>query len=159
MSINLKNHHYLFVCVVIISLVFAYFVEYVMEIAACPLCIYQRFPYLIILTISIIGMANKKPMLELYFITCLFSLLLSAYHSGVERGLFELSSFCKPLNSISNMDSLDDFQNMLYNQPIGMCNKPALVILNFSMAEWNFILNICLIGFILLLKLKRTDNA
>ncbi len=145
MLICQKNHHLSIFFISVISLCFAYYVEYIMALAACPLCIYQRFPYLILFALSIIGLSSKCSLIKSYLLTCLLSLLLSAYHSGVERGIFALSAACKPLTSYSSEMSSLDIQNILYSQQLGMCNKPALLIFGLSMAEWNFILNIALI--------------
>jgi disulfide bond formation protein DsbB len=50
--------------------------------------------------------------------------------------------------------SMDNFTQMLYSEPLGMCNKPALLIFELSMAEWNLILNIVL----LVIFIKRTKD-
>ena len=75
------------------------------------------------------------------------AIVLATYHTGIERGVFELSSLCKPLISITNNISVSDFTKLLYNQKIAMCNKPALVVFNLSMTEWNLLLNIILLIF------------
>ncbi len=148
MSIKLKNPYILLLLLSSISLAFAYFVEYVMNIAACPLCIYQRFPYLIFIILSLISLSSAtlktKSHIKYYIITAFCAILLAVYHTGIEREIFQVSSFCKPLVSVTDNISADDFTKMLYNDQIGMCNKPALMILSLSMAEWNLFLNIVL---------------
>jgi disulfide bond formation protein DsbB len=145
MSTKLKNPYILLLLFSTISLFFAYFVEYIMHLAACPLCIYQRFPYLIFIMLSLISLSSTKNYSKYYIITATFAVLLAGYHTGIERGIFEQSSFCKPLISITDKISVNDFKKMLYNEQIGLCNKPALMIFGFSMAEWNCLLNIALL--------------
>ena len=128
-----------------ISLLFAFFVEYIMNLAACPLCIYQRFPYLIFIMLSLMAFSGQKNCNKYFIITALCACLLAGYHTGIERGAFKLSSFCTPLVSITDDLSVADFKKMLYNQQIGMCDKPALVIFGLSMTEWNLLLNLCLL--------------
>ncbi len=155
MSTSLKKLHIFILLIAITSLISAYFVEYVMALAACPLCIYQRFPYLLLIMISIIGLNGDRSLKKYYIITFLISILIASYHTGIERGIFELSVFCKPLVSISDSFSIMDFKNLLYNENIGMCNKPALMIFGFSMAEWNLCLNIIFLFSIIFIKIKR----
>ncbi|GAB4162323.1 MAG: disulfide bond formation protein B [Rickettsiaceae bacterium] len=133
------------VAVSAIGLAFAYFVEYVMSLAACPLCIYQRFPYLVFIMIAIIGLASDQKLVKYYVITTLFAITLASYHTGIERGIFELSALCKPLVAIGDDTSVTDFREMLYSKQIAMCNKPALVIFGLSMTEWNLLLNVTLL--------------
>ena len=128
-----------------VSLLFAFFVEYIMNLAACPLCIYQRFPYLIFIMLSLMAFSGQKNCNKYFIITALCACLLAGYHTGIERGVFELSGFCTPLVSITDNLSAADFKKILYNQQIGMCNKPALVIFGLSMTEWNLLLNLCLL--------------
>jgi disulfide bond formation protein DsbB len=145
MSIKLKNPYILMLALSSVSLLFAFFVEYIMNLAACPLCIYQRFPYLIFIMLSLMVFSGQKNCNKYFIITALCACLLAGYHTGIERGVFELSGFCTPLVSITDNLSAADFKKMLYNQQIGMCNKPALVIFGLSMTEWNLLLNLCLL--------------
>lgn len=145
MSIKLKNPYTLMLALSSVSLLFAFFVEYIMNLAACPLCIYQRFPYLIFIMLSLMAFSGQKNCNKYFIITALCACLLAGYHTGIERGVFELSGFCTPLVSITDNLSAADFKKILYNQQIGMCNKPALVIFGLSMTEWNLLLNLCLL--------------
>ena len=155
MSTKLKNLYILLLLISSASLLFAYCVEYVMQLTACPLCIYQRFPYLIFIMLSIISLSDSKNYNKYYIVTAIFASLLAGYHTGIERGIFELSSFCTPLVSINDNVLVNDFKKMLYNQQLGMCNKPALVIFNLSMTEWNLLLNLALLAIFIKLKTIR----
>ena len=146
MSIKLKDPYILLLLLSSFGLAFAYVVEYVMKLPACPLCIYQRFPYLILIVLSIISMSGQNGLGKYYIATAIFAIFLATYHTGVERGIFEMSGFCKPLVKISDNMSVSDFTKMLYSSgPLGQCNKPALVIFGLSMTEWNLILNLFLL--------------
>jgi len=82
----------------------AYFVEYIMQLKPCSLCVYQRFPYLILIVISLIAVAEKnyKKYNKYLIVTLIIAIIIAAYHMGVEKGVFELSSLCKPLISVTN---------------------------------------------------------
>ena len=155
MSMNLRNHHVIALAFSIISLSFAWYVEYILSLTPCPLCVYQRFPYLILLSLSIVGLSSDNNLYYHYACTFITSILMAGYHAGVERGLWEMSSFCKPIINNDLMFSNDDFQNILYSSQIALCDKPSLLILNLSMAEWNLIFNVFLLTSLLYYRFKR----
>lgn len=143
---SIKPTYYIFILFIsICSIICAYFVEYILSLAACPLCIYQRFPYLILFTLSIIGLSSDYKLRHFYQITLLFAIILAGYHTGVENGWFEMSGLCKPLSSFESVTSVDAFKNMLYSGQLGVCNKPMTLIIGFSMAEINLAINIVLL--------------
>ncbi len=146
---QVKNPYILLILLSGFCLMSAYFVEYVMQLKPCSLCVYQRFPYLILIVISLIAVAEKnyKKYNKYLIVTLIIAIIIAGYHTGVEKGVFELSSLCKPLISVTNDISISDFTKILYNQDIVMCNKPALVIFNLSMTEWNLLLNLTLLIF------------
>ncbi len=139
------------------ALLFAYLIEYMGHFMPCTLCVYQRFPYLLLIFIPIIALSNDDyGMYNKYIVlTISCSILLSGYHSGIELGFFDLSKVCKPLISIKNNMSVDDFQRFFYSQDISLCNKAALIIFGFSMTQWNFLVNILLLIFFV----KSNDKA
>ena len=146
MSIKLKNPYILLLLLSSSGLAFAYIVEYMMGLPACPLCIYQRFPYLILIFLSIISISGQNGLNKYYIATVAFAIFLASYHTGVERGIFEMSGFCTPLVKVSKAMSISDFTAMLYNSgPIAKCNTPALVIFGLSMTEWNLLFNLFLL--------------
>jgi len=102
--------------------------------------------------LSLISLSSTKNYSPYYIITAICAAMLAGYHTGIERGIFELSSFCTPLVSVTDNISVNDFKRMLYNKQIGMCNKPALVILGLSMTEWNLLLNLALLTMFVKLK-------
>jgi disulfide bond formation protein DsbB len=106
--------------------------------------------------LGIIGLSTDKWKRGLFylFLAVLSSIILAGYHTGVEMGIFNLSSFCKPLVSISENLSASDFKNMLYSNDMPMCNKPSLFFIGLSMAEWNLILNMTLIVPIIITAVK-----
>lgn len=146
---SIKNPYIQLILVSVCALYSAYFVEYIMQINVCPLCVYQRFPYLLLIFISILATAGKNHKLYSRYIifTLIVAITLAGYHIGIERGWFELSNLCKPLVSLKDNISVHDFKKLLYTQKVSMCNKPALTVLGFSLTEWNLSLNFILLIF------------
>ena len=153
-----KNPYILLILLSSFCLVSAYFVEYIMQLAACPLCIYQRFPYLIFIMLGLIGSAGQYSCRTYYITVTIIAIIIAFYHTGIERGIFELSSFCKPLVSVSKNISVADFKELLYSKEIALCNKPALVIFGLSMTEWNLLLNIVLLTMLTMFKNQSKDS-
>jgi disulfide bond formation protein DsbB len=159
MSIKLKDIYKLFLAISAISLAFAYIAEYTMGHAPCVLCAYQRFPYLIFILVSIIGLAGPAWRAGLFYLMAavICTIVLAGYHSGLELGFFELSSFCKPLVAITDNLSISDFKNMLYSSEMPLCNKPTFFVLKLSMTQWNLLLNLGLF-IVLILAIKWGDK-
>ncbi|MBA2628838.1 MAG: disulfide bond formation protein B, partial [Rickettsiaceae bacterium] len=114
MSINLKNIHIIMIAASVISLLTAYLAEYIFLLAPCPLCLYQRFPYLIFIMLGLIGSSGQYSCRTHYITVTIIAIIIAFYHTGIERGIFELSSFCKPLVSVSKNISVADFKELLY---------------------------------------------
>ncbi len=159
MSISLKNAHIIMISIAVISLLAAYLAEYIFLLAPCPLCIYQRFPYLIFIMVGLIGLSSQCSYRKYYITVIIVAILIASYHTGIERGIFELSSFCKPLVSVSDNISVADFKEMLYHKQIALCNKPALVIFGLSMTEWNLLLNVFLLTMLSMVRKSSKHNA
>jgi disulfide bond formation protein DsbB len=146
MSIKLKDPYILLLILSSGSLAFAFVAEYIFGLAPCPLCMYQRFPFMILIILSIISASGHNGLGKYYIITAIFACYIAGYHTGVERGIFEMSSICTPLVKISDSMSVADFKQMLYSAgPIAQCNKPSLVIFKLSLTEWNLLLNLVLL--------------
>lgn len=131
----------------IIALVSAYYVEFVMDLPPCVLCLYQRYCYfaLIIGCLFAIFIQLNKYIILYSTLILLLACGISGYHSGVERNLFAASAHCSSQIVIPDNLSVNEIKTMLYNKPIASCQKAALKILGLSMSEWNLLLNILLL--------------
>ena len=146
--------HISLVSIGILALSIAYFVEYILHYQPCPLCIYQRFPYLFIIKISIVALIIKKisKYSLLFIVLNLFgACVLAGYHSGVERGVFQPSALCSTLVHIPKHLSIENIKTMFYSQTISTCTKAAVKLFGISMTEWNFLLNFSLLLAVLLI--------
>jgi disulfide bond formation protein DsbB len=141
----------------IAALVSAYYIQYVLGLVPCILCLYQRAPYYFLIFLSISGFyfeRKHKIILTLILLTLLSSIVLSAYHSGVEREIFAPSESCIPNATPPIYLSPLEVKNWLYEREIGSCTKPAAVILSLSLTEWNLLYNLFL-SFVVLLVFYR----
>ena len=129
------------------SLFFAFIVEYIFISKPCVLCVYQRFPYLLLIYLSIITLSSKRNILinYSYLLLIITSILLAGYHTGVEEGIFTLSKFCKPLFHLNTDISVESFKKMLDIDSTPKCDKAEMLILGLSLAKWNLLLNLFLL--------------
>lgn len=145
----------------VFSLGLALFVEHVLEIPPCVLCIYQRIPYVILIIIGLIALYSKKCP-KLYFVLIILtissSIAISGYHSSVERGISAGTTLCNPDVVMPDDMSNDQIKEMLYNREVATCTKAPFRIMMLSMTEWNCLFNIFLLGLLLYLR-KGLDNA
>lgn len=148
-----KVLHLGLITISIIALSTAYIAEYIFHYTPCPLCVYERFPYLtlikICLTALIIRQLSKYTLIFI-LLTILSSCILSTYHSFIERGILQPSALCSSMLHIPKGLSIQHIKQMFYSQPITSCMKPAIKIFGISMTEYNLLLNIGLLICLLL---------
>jgi disulfide bond formation protein DsbB len=116
------------------ALIFQYF-----GVAPCELCIVQRWPHvfaaLLGLLLVIRPQAAKTALLVLGALAMIGNTLLAAYHSGVERGIFEGPDSCTS-NPISGT-SAGDLLAQIRSAPIVRCDEIAWQMLGVTMPNLN----------------------
>ena len=143
LGINKKFYFLGIFLISLLSLIIALYIEYVMGIKPCKLCLYQRIPYLISLLISFLGYMYIKRPLWIYLSLLVFflSVIISGYHVGIENGIFEELKVCK-----NNLDILskEDLLNSLKNQNIP-CKEVPIKLFGLSLATINLILSLMVV--------------
>ena len=143
LDINKKFYFLVIFLISLLSLIIALYIEYVMGIKPCRLCLYQRIPYLISLLISFLGYMYIKRPLWIYLSLLVFflSVIISGYHVGIENGIFEELKVCK-----NNLDILskEDLLNSLKNQNIP-CKEVPIKLFGLSLATINLILSLTVV--------------
>ena len=91
LGINKKFYFLGIFLISLLSLIIALYIEYVMGIKPCRLCLYQRIPYLISLFISFLGyMYIKRPLwIYLSLLVIILSEIISGYHVAIEKGIYQ----------------------------------------------------------------------
>ncbi len=140
----------------IISLSFAYFVQYILGHKPCNLCLIERYPYLgAIIFISIFFIINKYEKIFLFIILLffIFGSVISIYHVGIEFGFFSESSVCGTDNLINDISKEELLKKLKVSAPIS-CKDVTFKLFGLSLATINAIISI-IISVILLLILKN----
>ena len=158
--LNYRTNTYLTIIflVSLISIISAFFIEYILGHQPCNLCLIERVPYglSIILIISNFFLGkNEKFIILLLILIFSFSFLLSLYHFGIEQGFFEESTVCG-LKNASEVISKEELLEQLQKKPVS-CKDVTFRIFGFSLTTINIIISLILV--ILLLKIiKNYEN-
>jgi disulfide bond formation protein DsbB len=143
---KIKTYLNLIFLLCLISIISAYFIEYILGHQPCNLCLIERIPYglgliLIILNYSLIK--SERLIIFLLILIFAFSLIISFYHFGIEQGFFEESAACglkNTSNVISKADLLKQLQTITIN-----CKDVTFRIFGFSLTAFNMIISLILI--------------
>ena len=145
---NLKINTYLkaIFLISLISIISAFFIEYVLGHKPCNLCLIERIPYVLSIILIIFNYISKK---NEYFIILLlllifsFSLIMSFYHFGIEQGFFEESTVCG-LKDASSIISKEEILKQLQAKTVS-CKDVTFRIFGFSLTTFNIIVSFILI--------------
>ena len=141
----------------ILILISAYYIEYILKVPACSMCIYQRIPYFLSTVIIVVFFLKKIDFKKLIIILFLFTLIntgLSFYHIGIEQGFFNELNTCKDEINASN---IKDLLSQLKSKGVVSCKEVDFTIFGLSLATINFIVNTILIMFYWII-LKNEKN-
>ncbi len=145
---NFKTEYYLKLILIIsiVSIVFAYFIEYILGYQPCNLCLIERIPYglsIILITLSYFFKKNEKFIILLLILTFLFSFAISIYHLGIEQGLFEESAVCG-LKNTTGIISKEELLKQLQEKTVS-CKDVTFRIFGLSLTSINILLSLVLI--------------
>ena len=148
-KLKIKTYLKLIFLICLISIISAYFIEYVLGFQPCNLCLIQRIPYglgliLIILNYSLIK--NERFIILMLILIFVFSLIISFYHFCIEQGFFEESAVCG-LKNASNLISKEEILEQLQTKTIS-CKDVTFRIFGFSLTVFNMIISLILVIFL-----------
>ena len=155
---NVKNYFFFLICISLISLLGAYFIEFILGHKTCNLCLIQRLPFflcLIVSSIFLITNKNEKIFMILSLFIFVFAFILSAYHVGIENEIFEESSLCS--TSGKSFGSTTDLLNNLDLLQIS-CKTVNFKVFGLSLATINLIFSLLIIAITSVLIRKYEKN-
>ena len=129
-------------------LLFALISEHAFGFAPCSLCLIQRYPHLLVCLTSIWLFFFRTHYVFMYPFNTLMmalSVILAAYHVGVEQSIFQGPQSCSSSNlSLASEKSVETLLQDILNTAVVRCNEVTWSFMSLSMAAWNLILSICL---------------
>ena len=129
-------------------LLIVYYLEFFIEVEPCKLCIYQRFPYFIVILLAsssllIKNLKIKKLTFIFYILIFFISLIMSLYHFGIEKNLWNALTGCEEnIKSFGNSNNLKEY---LLNKDYVSCNNVSFKFLGISLAGYNVIISFILL--------------
>ena len=145
---NFLNLFFLFFSTLVLLLV--YYLEFFLEVEPCKLCVYQRFPYFIVILLAISSLLIKdlrikKITFTFYILIFSISLIMSIYHFGIEKNLWNTLTGCETnIKSFSNSNNLKEY---LLNKDYVSCSDVSFKFLGISLAGYNIIVSFVLLIF------------
>ncbi len=131
-------------CVVILG--FAYVSEYIFYYSPCPLCLWQRKPYFVVIVLAflVLAFSGRNQRISFYLLlACGLGFLMGAgisgFHNGVEQGWWKGLDSCT--GGLPSGVSLEELRTYLYNKKALDCRVPTWKLFGLSMAAYNFILS------------------
>ena len=147
---HIKSYLNIILLISLFSIIYAYFLEYVIGYQPCNLCLIQRIPYVVSIILIIVSNIFKdfeKFIVFLLFITFVFSFAISFYHFGIEQGFFNESPICEAKNT-TQMITKEDILKKLNKIPIS-CKDVTFRIFGLSLTSINMLLSLILSCFLL----------
>ena len=149
---NLKVDFYLRLILIIslVAIISAYFIEYVLGHQPCNLCLIERIPYglsIILISLNYFFKKNKKFIILLLILIFFFSFAISAYHLGIEQGLFEESAICS-LKNTTGIISKEEILKQLQETAVS-CKDVTFRIFGLSLTSINILLSLILIALLI----------
>ena len=138
----------------LISIISAYFIEYILGHQPCNLCLIERIPYglsIILIILNYTFRKNEQFIILLLILVFAFSFIISFYHFGIEQNFFEESAVCG-LKNASDIISKEELLKQLQLKTIS-CKDVTFRIFGFSLTTFNIIISLTL--FITLIKIFK----
>lgn len=121
--------------------------QHIGGMAPCTLCIWQRYPHVAAIVIGLLAAAAVLPARLLAALGALAALATAGtglFHTGVERGWWDGPSACS--GSALGAQSPQDLMAQIMEAPLVRCTDVPWQMLGLSMASWNALLSLALVG-------------
>ena len=133
----------------LISIISAYFIEYILGHQPCNLCLIERIPYalgLILIILNYTLIKKDQFIILLLILIFAFSLIISFYHFGIEQGFFEESSVCG-LKNVTDTISKEELLKQLGKKTIS-CKDVTFKIFGLSLTTINIVISLIVTVFL-----------
>ena len=128
-----------------LGLGFAVFMQYVVGLHPCPLCLYQRWPYVIGFVVAAVGWrrVGLRPLVLIELIIVFsVNVFLGLYHVGIENGWWEGFTTC----SAEGAATMEELINQIMAAPVVRCDEVQWSLMGLSLAALSMLLSAGLVG-------------
>jgi disulfide bond formation protein DsbB len=100
--------------------------QYIGGLPPCPLCVWQRWPYVGVVLLGLVGWRwQPRPLLGIIALLLLTTAGIGVYHVGVEQGWWALPAGCA---AGTDAQSIEDLKRILAEAPPA-CDQVAFTFL------------------------------
>jgi disulfide bond formation protein DsbB len=130
--------------------------QYLGDVPPCRLCIWQRWPYVALIPLGLVGWRwQQRAMLAFAALVLLGGAGLAAYHVGIEQGWWALPAGCVAGGAA---ETVDELKRLLAEAPPA-CDQVSFSFLGLTLAGWNLVASLALAGLALLAALGGGRHA
>ena len=121
--------------------------QYIGGLEPCALCIWQRWPYVAVLALSLLAFAlagnrtARGGLLYLCAATFVVGLGLAVYHVGVEQGIFTAAAAC---GGGETAETIEELRAQLEGRSVVRCDEVAWSLAGVSLAGYNGLISLAL---------------
>ena len=133
----------------VLALAAAFVAQYGFDLQPCVLCLYQRWPYGVVIVLALGALAVPKYrgwLLALIGLVLLVDAGIAGFHVGVEQQWWDGTTECTGA-PIGSATTLEELRKQVMEAPVVRCDQVAWSLAGISMAGWNFIACLVLAGF------------
>ena len=155
LNLRIENYFKLVLSISLISIISAYYIEFVLGHKPCNLCLIERIPYglsIFLVALNFFLKKNTKFFILLLTLIFIFSFIISAYHFGIEQGFFQESSVCG-LKDTGQILSKEELLKQLSKSTVS-CKDVTFRVFGLSLTT----INIGLSLFLIILSTKNFIN-
>ena len=136
----------------VLTIAAVYYVQYVMLLAPCPLCLEQRLAFYVSVPLAALlwlgaGHGASRKVLMLGFIVILGFMLwntaLSTYHAGVEWKWWQGPTDCS--GPIDKIGSVGNMLNQLQRISLVRCDEAAIRLFGISLSGYDVLVSLFLV--------------
>jgi len=145
-KIKIEYYFKLILIISLISIITAYFIEYVLGYQPCNLCLIERIPYILSVLLVIMNFMirkNARFLILLIILIFIFSFTISFYHFGIEQGFFDESTVCGVKNT-ADLISKEEILKQLNEKNVS-CKDVTFRIFGLSLTSINMIISLLII--------------
>jgi disulfide bond formation protein DsbB len=127
--------------------------EHLGGLAPCKLCLWQRWPHAAAVLIgALVLIVTQRWAVWLAWLgacAAATTAVIGVYHTGVERGWWEGPTTCSGGGGSLDLGAMSGAQLLSMDGPVNivMCDEVAWQMLGLSMASWNTVASLVLVGF------------
>ena len=155
LNLKIENYFKLVLSISLISIISAYYIEFVLGHKPCNLCLIERIPYglsIFLIALNFFLKKNTKFFILLLTLIFIFSFIISVYHFGIEQGFFQESPVCG-LKDTGQILSKEELLKQLSKNTVS-CKDVTFRVFGLSLTT----INIGLSLFLIILSIKNFIN-